>query len=393
MKSSKALQTERTERLLQLMAIPGSSGNERQISDRIKSELLEAGVDPAWITEDGVGSKTPIKSETGNLICRLPGTVPGKSRLLMAHLDTVPVCVGSEPVKRGNRIESKNKQTGLGADNRAGCGVVLGAVVELLREKLPHPPLTLLWTVQEETGLHGARLIDKKLLGNPALAFNWDGGSPEKLTIGATGGYRMTVEITGIASHAGGAPEKGVSAIAIAGLAIAHLQKKGWHGAIQKGKNRGTSNIGVIQGGAATNVVCDSVMLRIEARSHDPEFRQEIVNQIETAFAMAREQVFNVDGEVGTVTFDGRLDYESFRLPADSPAVLAASRAVEACGKTPELAISNGGLDANWLSSRGIPTVTLGCGQRNQHMKTEWADLPEYLFACDVAKHLATSVD
>ena len=73
--------------------------------------------------------------------------------------------------------------------------------------------------------MHGARCVSKSLLGKPQLAFNWDGGSPAKLTIGATGGYRLQIEISGIASHAGGAPELGVSAIAIACLAISDLQR------------------------------------------------------------------------------------------------------------------------------------------------------------------------
>ena len=34
-----------------------------------------------------------------------------------------------------------------------------------LRGKLPHPPLTILWAVQEEAGLFGARHVKKSLLG------------------------------------------------------------------------------------------------------------------------------------------------------------------------------------------------------------------------------------
>ena len=80
-------------------------------------------------------------------------------------------------------------------------------------------------------------MCKKSLLGKPKLAFNFDGGSPAKLTIGATGGYRMTIDIRGLASHAGSAPAEGVSAIAIASLAIADLVKNGWHGQIAKGRH------------------------------------------------------------------------------------------------------------------------------------------------------------
>ncbi|HRF02769.1 MAG TPA: M20/M25/M40 family metallo-hydrolase [Pirellulaceae bacterium] len=379
------------DRVLALMAIPGGSGDEEAVAQHLRQALLDAGADPGAIVSDTVGRRTPIRSKTGNLSFTLPGTRKEPRRLLMAHMDTVPICIGTRPVVKGDKVVSGNVATGLGADDRAGCAVVLGAALAVLREKLPHPPLTFLWTVQEETGLHGARLLDKSKLGKPQLAFNWDGGDAGKLTVGATGGYRMTVAVSGKASHAGGAPEQGVSAIAIAGIAIAELQKKGWHGAIAKGKFRGTSNVGVIRGGAATNVVCDAVELRVEARSHDPQFRKRIVDEIEGAFRRAAAEVRNVSGEEGSVTFDGRLDYESFRLADDEPTVLAAEAAVSACGGRPERAISNGGLDANWLSARGIPTVTLGCGQRNPHMKNEELDIEQYRLACRIARHLASA--
>ena len=380
-------------RVMRLMAIPGASGNEGAVAKSIRDELLEAGAKRTWFAEDKVQTKTPISGNQGNLICCFPGTTDGPRRLLMSHLDTVPICVGSDPVRRKDKVVSRDPNTGLGADNRAGCAVTLTAACEILKQGLPHPPLTFLWTVQEEIGLHGARLLSKKLLKNPKLCFNWDGGAPEKLTIGATGGYRMEIQIEGIASHAGGAPEEGVSAIAIASLAIADLHKKGWHGLIKKRNKLGTSNVGVVQGGAATNVVCDQVTVRAEARSHDPEFRKRIVDEIEAAFHRAVEQVSNVSGQRGRVRFDGRLDYDSFRIDRDAPCVVAAQHACQSIGLEPEFAIANGGLDANWLSARGLPTVSFGCGQVNQHMKTEALMVSQYVDACEIGLRLATATE
>jgi tripeptide aminopeptidase len=308
-------------------------------------------------------------------------------------MDTVPICVGCRPKRQGNLITSAAKNTGLGADNRAGVAVILSAATRILRHELAHPPLTFVWTVQEEVGLYGARLLKIGSLGAPKLAFNWDGGSASRVTIGATGGYRMEIHIRGQASHAGGAPEKGISAIAIAGLAIADLQRNGWHGKIQKDGRMGTSNIGVIEGGNATNVVADQVRIRAEARSHDPEFRQTIVREMENSFRSAVTHVPNVDDQVGSVDIDGRLDYESFCLKSTEPCVVAAEAAVSAVGREPELVVSNGGLDANWLSARGIPTVTLGCGQLNPHMTSEALDVAEFQAACRIALLLATAAE
>ena len=376
--------------LLELLAIPAGSGHESPVAEYVREHLLAAGVPAGAFKTDQAHRKSVHKGEQGNLILKLPGTVRAPRRMLVAHMDTVPICVGTRPVKRGKRIVAADAYTGLGADDRAGVAVLLSTALAILQENLPHPPLTFLWTVQEESGLHGARHVGLSLLGKPATAFNFDGQLPSRLTIGATGGYRMNVEIRGLASHAGGHPEKGISAIAIAGLAIADLVQNGWHGLIEKQGKRGTSNVGIINGGTATNVVTDLVRIRAEARAHDAKFRRRIIDEIEKAFHRAAKLVRNTAGDCGSVSIEGRLDYESFSLPMNNPSVRAAKAAVEVAGLIPEVNISNGGLDANWLTAHGIPTVTLGCGQNNIHTTTEWLDLAEFHRARHVALHLAT---
>jgi tripeptide aminopeptidase len=378
--------------VMQLMAIPGRSGEEIAIADFIRGRLTAAGFPNSLLQFDEAHRRTPLGGQLGNLVLRLRGTVRGPRRMLSAHLDTVPICVGSRPVRKGKSIKSSDQATGLGADDRSGATILLCTALAIARGKLAHPPLTLLWTVQEEAGLFGARYVRKSLLGNPKLAFNFDGGSSTRLTIAATGGYRMTIDIRGIATHAGNRPEEGVSAIAIASLAIADLVQSGWHGLVDKPEGQGTSNVGVIVGGGATNVITDHVTLRAEARSHEPKFRARIVKEIEQAFERAARAASNTAGKCGTVSFDGGLDYESFRLPRDEPCVLAAMAAIRDEGNEPELAITNGGLDANWLTAHGIPTVSLGCGQRNIHSVDEELDIAEFQRARRIGLRLATGV-
>ena len=377
--------------VLDLLAIPGLSGEEKAVADHIVKTLRRAGCPASAIMFDRAHEKTPLKGTCGNLIVKLPGTLKGPRRLFMAHMDTVPVCKGAKPVVAGRFVKSADPTTGLGGDDRAGVGVVLTTALEILRQKLPHPPLTFLFAIQEEVGLYGARFVKAADLGRPKLAFNFDGGAVEKLTVGATGGYRLEIAIDGIPSHAGGAPEKGVSAIAIAALAVASLVEDGWHGLVEKGGKRGTSNVGVIHAGEATNVVADRATLRAEARGHDPAFRGRIVQAIEKAFLAAAKRVKSSDGRTGRVAIAGRLDYEAFRLADDEPCVAAARAAVTALGLKPRLDISNGGLDANWMAANGIPTVTLGCGQMNIHTTDEQLDLAAYEAACRAALLLATA--
>jgi tripeptide aminopeptidase len=379
--------------VLAMMAIPGRSGHEAAVSEYVSQRLCAAGVRRDALEVDSVPKRSPQGGQIGNLVLRLPGTRRGPRRLLMAHLDTVPLCEGTRPVVQGDRVAPADPRTALGADDRAGAAVVLTAALEILGRGLPHPPLTMFWTVQEEAGLLGVRYGRLGLLGNPRLAFNFDGGNPEKITVGATGGYRLRIHVRGIPSHAGSAPQEGVSAIVLASLAIASLQRHGWHGRIEKTAGSGTSNIGVFRAGDATNVVTAEAELAAEARSHDPVFRRQIVAAIEDAFQQAAGSLENSRGERGGVSIRGQLDYEAFHLPDDEPCTAVAEAAVRAAGGEPVRAISNGGLDANWMIARGIPTVTLGCGQVNPHTTAERLDLRQFRQACRIALRLATGTE
>ena len=385
--------TKAVDLVMKMMAIPGRSGDEGNVAEFLRSELRSAGVPESEIGMDQAHRRSPAGGAVGNLIVKLPGTQRGPRRLLMAHIDTVPLCVGCQPVRKGDWIRSRDPNTALGGDNRAGASVVLHTACQLVRQGIPHPPLTLLWTVQEEVGLIGARHVSLSRLGQPKLCFNWDGGAPNLAVIGATGDYNIEITIKGIPSHAGAHPEQGVSAIAIASLAISRLVDQGWHGLIVKGKNTGTSNVGVISGGEATNVVTPEVRVRAEARSHDLRFRKRIVAEIRKAFQSAVRQVKSDRGKTGKLDFEANLKYESFQLAEEELCVRAARDAIESVGISPEVRICNGGLDANWMTAHGLPTVTLGCGQQDIHTAGESLHVPSYLQACRIAMLLATGTE
>ena len=72
---------------------------------------------------------------------------------------------------------------------------------------------------------------------------------------------------------------------------------------------------------------------------------------------------------------------------------MAAESAVRTVGLEPLHAVSNGGVDANWMTARGIPTVTLGCGQLHIHTVNECLDVAKYQRACQIGLHLATATE
>jgi tripeptide aminopeptidase len=381
---------EALQRFLQITAIPGRSGEEADVAEAIVNLLKQAGIKPSQIAFDGAETRTRIPGNCGNMLVTLPGNGQGPRTLLSAHMDTVPICVGSQPVVDGSQVRS-SQPTGLGADDRGGCGAILTAIIERQRRGDENfPPALVSFLVQEEIGLEGARHLDVNQVGQVDRAFNFDGGTVEKLTSGAIGGQRMTIELTGIPAHAGVAPEQGVSTIVIAAKAIADLADRGWLGKIIQDGKAGTANVGVIQGGEATNVITPSLHLKAEARSHDSAFRARIVDEIRSAFESAAASVKNEAGQCGHCAFETRVDYDSFALAEDHPSILTAKTAIKRIGREPYCEVSNGGVDANWLFRHGIEAVTLGCGQRNIHTADERLEIADYFDACRIATWLIT---
>ncbi len=382
-------------RLLHFLSVEGITGQEEAIGRAVVQALLAAGVPQKNILFDDAQRRIPLPTQTGNLIVHLPGTVPGPRRLLMTHLDTVPLCAGAKPLRRGRRIVPAG-QTGLGADDRVGVACLVTLVATLRQRSLPHPPLTVLFTVREESGLWGARFVAAAKLKNPALAFNIDGRSPRELTIGAVGADRWQVEIFGKASHAGVHPERGISATMVAGLALADIHKGGWFGKVRKDGKEGTANVGSVgdqaggSAGRATNVVTDYVQIQGESRSHDAAFIAAITTAYREAFRRASRQVCTDRGRSAKVKFHSRRDYHPFRLQEDSPVVRLAQAASARAGWPAELRTTNGGLDANWMVRHGIPTITFGAGQYHPHTIDEYVEIADYLDGCRLALALAT---
>ena len=177
---------EALDRLMRFLAVEGITGREGAIGKAVMADLIVAGVPADCVRFDNANERIPLPTQTGNLIVTLPGTRPGPRLLFMTHLDTVPLCAGAVPVRKGKRIVAAGR-TALGGDNRTGCACLATMVATLLCAKLPHPPITVLFTVREESGLWGARHVDPEALGRPDVCFNVDGSKALELTIAAVG--------------------------------------------------------------------------------------------------------------------------------------------------------------------------------------------------------------
>lgn len=81
-------------------------------------------------------------------------------------------------------------------------------------------------------------------------------------------------------------------------------------------------------------------------------------------------------GKRGSVEFKAQLKYNSCPgFDAGEACVREAYRVIQGMGLEPIQQISNGGLDANWMSDYGFPTGALGSGQHNVHTVNEFLDI------------------
>jgi tripeptide aminopeptidase len=388
------------ERLLRFLGVNAITGHETAIGTELATALKEVGVPAKAIAFDDAHNRIPEPTPIGNLIVKLPGTGKKNAKpiLFMTHMDTVPLCAGAKPKVSGKRIVNELEgKTALGGDNRSGCAVLVTLAAELIRQNLPHPPITMLFTVREESGLFGAKHLNPADLGGPVFGFNFDGRNAADVILGAIGADRWTVDIRGKAAHAGVAPERGISSTMVLALAMAEVFEGGWFGKVRKDGREGTSNVGFVgtaegkSAGDATNVVTDFVHVKGESRSHDAKFVREITAAFKTAFTNAAAKVKDHEGRTAKVKFTSRLDYLPFRLKPDAAVVGRAEAAIRAIGREPNLRVTNGGLDANWMVKHGIPTVTFGAGQNEIHTVKEYVDLTEFESGCRVALALATA--
>ena len=209
---------------------------------------------------DDAGEK--VGGEIGNLIAFKKGTVPGAPAIFFSsHFDTVEPTPGLEPIIDGDIIRSDGK-TIVGADDKCGVAPILEAMRLLQEQSIPHGDIQLLLTICEEIGLVGASHMDPADI-RAQYGFVLDSGPPVgSLVYSAPTQDIFEVWIHGKPSHAGALPEDGISAIAVAAKAIARM-KLGRIGP------ETTANVGIINGGNATNIIPAEVYLKCEARSRN----------------------------------------------------------------------------------------------------------------------------
>ena len=352
---------------LELVRIDSLSRREGRIAKRLGETLTGLG---AAVEEDDAGQK--VGGEAGNLLAKLPGTVPGAPALLLcAHMDTVVPGENVKPVVSGDVIRTDGT-TVLGGDDKSGLVAILETLRVLREDRIPHGPIDVLFTICEEYGLLGAKHFDAgRLRARTGLVLDVDGAC--ELVVRAPAANKMVFTVHGLEAHAGVCPEQGISAIKVAGEAIAAMR-------LGRIDAETTANLGMIEGGLAVNIVPNRVRLRAEARSLSLQKLEAQTDHMRRCFeeAAGRHRA-RVGERLHTARAETRVerDYDRLDLPVDAPIVRLTERAAANLGKPFTTRATGGGSDANVLNGHGLQVANLACGMREIHTVNEWIDVKD----------------
>lgn len=170
-----------------LNAVPRASKKE----ERVRKFAIDYG--------HSLGLET-YEDPIGNVIIKKPGT-KGKENatpiILQAHLDMVHQknadtqfdfdTQGIQMYVDGDWVRAKG--TTLGADNGLGVAMIM-AVLE--STDINHAPIEALFTIDEETGMTGAKELERGIL-NGKILLNLDTEEDDEFTIGCAGGIDTTI--------------------------------------------------------------------------------------------------------------------------------------------------------------------------------------------------------
>ncbi len=331
--------------LIELVGIPSTAGHEEQVRAYIEQHVQRLGL------------STQVDS-IGNLIATLPGT--GQPVLLNAHMDRVPPGLGHTPVIRDGKLYSDGK-TNLGADDAAGIAIILELLTRIVEEQLPHPPLIVVFTVQEEAGLCGATSFDaSQWLVSDGIVF--DNAFEAGVVVSQGAAYEaFDIRITGRTGHPGKDLSQTIDAIEI-------FRATDYpHGSLADDQTR--ILFSRVTAGNARNAVPALLLIEGELRSFEaPEIRQRYLQDIRSAF----EQTAQARGGKAEMTTNPHSS--GYAIDENEPLLSLYRDVLARRGETLQLRPTFIGSDTSGFRP-AVRTFTLSTGVVNEHSIEEYVPL------------------
>jgi tripeptide aminopeptidase len=359
-----------------------------------------------------IGLRDASQDENGIVWASIPATVAHDAPAIawIAHLDTSPETSGrnvqpivhenydgrdivlpGDPSKvirvsdnpellhlKGKTLVTSDGTTLLGADDKAGVAVIMEAAAELMaRPELPHGPIRICFTCDEEIGRGVDRVEVRKL--DAVAGYTLDGGGQGEIDCETFSADLAVVTIRGINIHPAIAKGRMVNAVRLAGLFLERLPRLD-QSPETTAEREGFLHPYRMEGGVAETT------LRILLRDFEtPRLadRAELLRTIASTITAEYPQA-SIDV---TVTPQYRNMADGL---AKEPRVLAfAQKAMRRAGLEPKLTIVRGGTDGSRLTEMGLPTPNLSTGEHNLHSPLEWTCVEEMRMAVSVLVELA----
>ncbi|MDU1442554.1 MAG: M20/M25/M40 family metallo-hydrolase [Clostridium cochlearium] len=341
------------DKFLGYVQIDSESLNEKEMMETLIRDMKELGME---VSTDNTGEK--VGSNGTSVYGYLKGDLDIEPILFSCHMDTVTPGIGVKPVIKDGVIYSSG-DTILGGDDKSGIASVLEAIKTIKENNTPHGPIEVVFTICEEIGLKGSKNADYSKIKSKKAFILDSGGDVGKVIIKAPAQDKINVKVNGKAAHAGVAPEEGISAIQVAAEAISNMK-------LLRIDEETTANVGIIEGGKATNIVCPEVEIKAEARSINKDKLKKQTEHMVECFNKAAEK-FGV-----TVDIDVTHSYDPVNLDVEDETVQIVKKACEEIGVNFQPAASGGGSDANVFNGNGIKAVNLATGMAKVHTTEEY---------------------
>lgn len=297
---------------------------------------------------------------------------------ISGHLDTVPFAGQPGWTREALRMKVDDERVwGRGTSDMKGFLAECVAVAARLDVRALGRPLVFVFTAAEETGCFGAERIAPELgalLGETPM--------PELVWIGEPTSWQVKhahksivdfdVTVRGIGGHSG-APEQGVSAIAVAGRAleaIGHLQAERRvpeekFRAIFPASPHAVLNIGMIAGGIATNIIAEQCRFTVSYRTLPEGDPLEIYREIERRMAALDARDYASNNHRATVELGRPLVVPALLSPRGT----ALERALLEATGTRESDGAPYVTDGGWFARAGMVPLICGPGDLEQAHK------------------------
>lgn len=341
------------DRFMNYVKIDSESFSEKEFAKKLFSDLESLGFEVSY---DQAGEVVGSNCQ-GNIIAKLKGNTKGETVLFSGHMDTVTPGKGIKPIIKDDII-CTDGTTILGGDDKAGIAGIIEAITVLKETGEKFADIELAFTICEEVGLLGSKNLDYSKI-TAKKAFILDSSSDVgAVTIKGPAQDNLKVKILGKPAHAGVAPEMGISAIEIAARAISNMK-------LLRIDENTTANIGTINGGKVTNIVCPEVIIEAEARS---TVESSLDNQTKHMVDIFKKYASEMGGQV---EINVSRSYGSFSVDKNEEIIKDLENVCENTGLTLNLVASGGGSDTNIFNGKGIKAVNLSSGERKPHTLEE----------------------